>query len=83
MRPAHLSACLSLQAFKHKSHLKDHERRHRGEKPFVCSSCTKAFAKVLLLVTTNTDQNIVILVLIVPLADIMVPQLLAVLECSI
>ncbi|KAK1885196.1 Zinc finger and BTB domain containing protein 14 [Dissostichus eleginoides] len=34
-----------LQAFKHKSHLKDHERRHRGEKPFVCHSCTKAFAK--------------------------------------
>ncbi|CAL8399743.1 unnamed protein product [Arctogadus glacialis] len=33
------------KAFKHKSHLKDHERRHRGEKPFVCSSCTKAFAK--------------------------------------
>lgn len=35
-----------MQAFKHKSHLKDHERRHRGEKPFVCRSCTKAFAKV-------------------------------------
>lgn len=44
---SHLSDCLTcLQAFKHKSHLKDHERRHRGEKPFVCRSCTKAFAKV-------------------------------------
>ena len=33
------------KAFKHKSHLKDHERRHRREKPFVCGSCTKAFPK--------------------------------------
>ncbi|MBZ3881959.1 Zinc finger and BTB domain-containing protein 14 [Sciurus carolinensis] len=33
------------KAFKHKSHLKDHERRRRGEKPFVCGSYTKAFAK--------------------------------------
>jgi uncharacterized Zn-finger protein len=33
------------KAFKHKSHLKDHEQRHRGEKPFVCGSCNKTFVK--------------------------------------